>query len=181
MRFCQAFMTELCRHIGHTIDIPAGDIGVGALQSLSTHLALTLRWRLALSFSGYPHPRRTLAWVRESHQSLPAAVFRKGWQLAEQRAALSKGPCCYGRCAESSSRGERHAACARPPAQIIGAAANAVIACSQSSAPAALSLLPARRRARDRVPVRAVQAHHPRLHPRAHRQGVSHQHACCMA
>jgi len=29
MRFCQAFMTELCRHIGPATDIAAGDIGVG--------------------------------------------------------------------------------------------------------------------------------------------------------
>ncbi len=29
MRFCQSFMTELYRHIGEDIDIPAGDIGVG--------------------------------------------------------------------------------------------------------------------------------------------------------
>ncbi len=29
MRFCQSFMTELQRHIGHNTDIPAGDIGVG--------------------------------------------------------------------------------------------------------------------------------------------------------
>ena len=29
MRFCQSFMTELQRHIGQDIDIPAGDIGVG--------------------------------------------------------------------------------------------------------------------------------------------------------
>ncbi|ADU91141.1 NADP-specific glutamate dehydrogenase [Taylorella equigenitalis] len=32
MRFCQSFMTELYRHIGDTIDIPAGDIGVGARE-----------------------------------------------------------------------------------------------------------------------------------------------------
>lgn len=32
MRFCQAFMTELFRHIGHNIDVPAGDIGVGARE-----------------------------------------------------------------------------------------------------------------------------------------------------
>ena len=32
MRFCQAFMTELFRHIGDTIDVPAGDIGVGARE-----------------------------------------------------------------------------------------------------------------------------------------------------
>jgi glutamate dehydrogenase (NADP+) len=29
MRFCQSFMIELNRHIGHRVDIPAGDIGVG--------------------------------------------------------------------------------------------------------------------------------------------------------
>ena len=32
MRFCQAFMTELSRHIGADLDIPAGDIGVGARE-----------------------------------------------------------------------------------------------------------------------------------------------------
>ena len=29
MRFCQSFMTELCKHIGPNTDVPAGDIGVG--------------------------------------------------------------------------------------------------------------------------------------------------------
>ena len=32
MRFCQSFMTELYRHIGHNLDVPAGDIGVGARE-----------------------------------------------------------------------------------------------------------------------------------------------------
>ena len=32
MRFCQSFMTELSRHIGPNIDVPAGDIGVGAKE-----------------------------------------------------------------------------------------------------------------------------------------------------
>ena len=32
MRFCQAFMTELSRHIGPDTDVPAGDIGVGARE-----------------------------------------------------------------------------------------------------------------------------------------------------
>ena len=32
MRFCQAFMTELYRHIGPDEDVPAGDIGVGARE-----------------------------------------------------------------------------------------------------------------------------------------------------
>ncbi|HEX8781015.1 MAG TPA: NADP-specific glutamate dehydrogenase [Nocardioides sp.] len=32
MRFCQAFMTELYRHIGEYTDVPAGDIGVGGRE-----------------------------------------------------------------------------------------------------------------------------------------------------
>jgi glutamate dehydrogenase (NADP+) len=32
MRFCQAFMGELSRHIGHRTDVPAGDIGVGGRE-----------------------------------------------------------------------------------------------------------------------------------------------------
>jgi len=32
MRFCQSFMTELYRHIGPDIDVPAGDIGVGTKE-----------------------------------------------------------------------------------------------------------------------------------------------------
>jgi glutamate dehydrogenase (NADP+) len=32
MRFCQAFMTEMFRHIGSDTDVPAGDIGVGARE-----------------------------------------------------------------------------------------------------------------------------------------------------
>ena len=32
MRFCQSFMTELCKYIGPDTDVPAGDIGVGARE-----------------------------------------------------------------------------------------------------------------------------------------------------
>ncbi|MCH2140077.1 MAG: NADP-specific glutamate dehydrogenase [Phycisphaerales bacterium] len=32
MRFCQSFMTELQRHVGHNTDVPAGDIGVGGRE-----------------------------------------------------------------------------------------------------------------------------------------------------
>ena len=32
MRFCQSFMTELCKHIGQFTDVPAGDIGVGGRE-----------------------------------------------------------------------------------------------------------------------------------------------------
>ena len=32
MRFCQAFMAELFRHVGPETDVPAGDIGVGGRE-----------------------------------------------------------------------------------------------------------------------------------------------------
>ena len=32
LRFCQSFMTELYRHIGENVDVPAGDMGVGARE-----------------------------------------------------------------------------------------------------------------------------------------------------
>ena len=32
MGFCQSFMTELCKHIGPNVDVPAGDIGVGGRE-----------------------------------------------------------------------------------------------------------------------------------------------------
>ncbi|MCL4378105.1 MAG: NADP-specific glutamate dehydrogenase [Actinobacteria bacterium] len=32
MKFCQSFMTELYRHVGEDMDVPAGDIGVGARE-----------------------------------------------------------------------------------------------------------------------------------------------------
>jgi len=32
MSFCQSFMTELCKYIGHDVDVPAGDIGVGGRE-----------------------------------------------------------------------------------------------------------------------------------------------------
>jgi len=32
MKFCQSFITELSRHIGHNTDVPAGDIGVGGRE-----------------------------------------------------------------------------------------------------------------------------------------------------
>ncbi len=32
MRFCQSFMTELQKYIGPSLDVPAGDIGVGGRE-----------------------------------------------------------------------------------------------------------------------------------------------------
>lgn len=62
MRFCQAFMTELSKHIGEDIDVPAGDIGVGAREigymygqyrKLHTEFTGTLTGK-GLNFGGSP-------------------------------------------------------------------------------------------------------------------------------
>ena len=47
MRFCQAFMTELSKHIGAETDVPAGDIGVGGREigyMFGQYRRLTNRW-----------------------------------------------------------------------------------------------------------------------------------------
>ena len=47
MRFCQSLMTELHRHIGSDIDVPAGDIGVGAREIsylFGHYLRIANRW-----------------------------------------------------------------------------------------------------------------------------------------
>ncbi|HEX7038104.1 MAG TPA: NADP-specific glutamate dehydrogenase [Pseudomonadales bacterium] len=55
MRFCQAFMTELHRHIGPTVDVPAGDIGVGLREIgylYGTYRRLTNRFDGAITGKG---------------------------------------------------------------------------------------------------------------------------------
>ncbi|PKO98785.1 MAG: NADP-specific glutamate dehydrogenase [Bacteroidetes bacterium HGW-Bacteroidetes-8] len=49
MRFCQAFITELWRHLGPDTDVPAGDIGVGARE-----IGFMFGWykKLAREFTG---------------------------------------------------------------------------------------------------------------------------------
>ncbi len=47
MRFCQGFMSELRRHIGEDVDIPAGDIGVGSREIsylFAQYMRLENRW-----------------------------------------------------------------------------------------------------------------------------------------
>jgi hypothetical protein len=77
MRFCQAFMTELSKHIGQDTDVPAGDIGVGAREVRSmlvvgSHHGYSYSWgqgqgqgqglrTLALNSPvPYPHLKRLL-------------------------------------------------------------------------------------------------------------------------
>jgi glutamate dehydrogenase (NADP+) len=55
MRFCQAFMTELYRHIGPDTDVPAGDIGVGAREigyMFGQYKRITNRWEGVLTGKG---------------------------------------------------------------------------------------------------------------------------------
>lgn len=55
MRFCQSFMTELHRHVGEDIDIPAGDIGVGTREIgflFGQYKRLTNRFTGALTGKG---------------------------------------------------------------------------------------------------------------------------------
>lgn len=55
MRFCQAFMTELYRHIGPDEDVPAGDIGVGGREIgylFGMYKKLTHKWNGVLTGKG---------------------------------------------------------------------------------------------------------------------------------
>ncbi|MDF1851548.1 MAG: NADP-specific glutamate dehydrogenase [Verrucomicrobiales bacterium] len=55
MRFCQSMMTELHRHIGEDIDVPAGDIGVGGREVsylFGQYMRLENRWSGVLTGKG---------------------------------------------------------------------------------------------------------------------------------
>jgi len=58
MRFCQSFMTELCRHIGADLDVPAGDIGVGAREvgyMFGQYKRIRNEWVGVLTGKGIPY------------------------------------------------------------------------------------------------------------------------------
>ncbi len=56
MKFCQSFMSELYRHIGANVDVPAGDIGVGGREigyMFGQYKKLTGKWEGVLTGKGY--------------------------------------------------------------------------------------------------------------------------------
>ena len=56
MRFCQSFMTELFRHIGANVDVPAGDIGGGGREIgflFGQYKRLTRKWEGVVPGKGY--------------------------------------------------------------------------------------------------------------------------------
>ncbi len=70
MRFCQSMMTELHRHIGEDIDVPAGDIGVGGREVsylFGQYMRLENRWSgvltgKGLSFGGSAVRKEATGW-----------------------------------------------------------------------------------------------------------------------
>ena len=81
MRFCQAFMNELYRHIGPDEDVPAGDIGVGGREVLVMvqYTSSTLCSRPAASNS---QARRRSSLVPATwHSMLPRSV--SSWALSQ--------------------------------------------------------------------------------------------------
>ena len=58
MRFCQSFMTELCKHIGADCDVPAGDIGTGAREigfMFGQYKRIRNEWVGVLTGKGLPY------------------------------------------------------------------------------------------------------------------------------
>ena len=92
MRFCQAFMKELYRHIGQNIDVPAGDIGVGGREIgylFGEFKKLTHSWEGVLTGKG-------LAWggslIRPEATGYGATYFAE--EMLKTRGDSLKGKVC---------------------------------------------------------------------------------------
>jgi glutamate dehydrogenase (NADP+) len=92
MRFCQAFMKELYKHIGQNIDVPAGDIGVGGREIgylFGEYKKLTRSWEGVLTGKG-------LAWggslIRPEATGYGAAYFAE--EMLNTRGDSLKGKTC---------------------------------------------------------------------------------------
>ena len=85
MRFCQAFMSELFRHIGAYTDVPAGDIGVGGRE---IGYLFGMYKKLRNEFTGRVDRQRTrLGRLAHSARSdrLRRGLFRRGNAQDAQR------------------------------------------------------------------------------------------------
>ena len=86
MRFCQSFMNELYRHIGQFVDIPAGDIGVGARE---VGYLFGQYKRIMAPSRAAPSPARAspsaAAGQDAGHRLRPVLLRRGGHALHEER------------------------------------------------------------------------------------------------
>lgn len=92
MRFCQAFMSELFRHIGATTDVPAGDIGVGARE---IGYLFGMYKKLANSYEGVL-TGKSLKWggsLGRTEATGYGSVYFAQYML-EDRGMSLKGKCC---------------------------------------------------------------------------------------
>jgi glutamate dehydrogenase (NADP+) len=95
MRFCQSFMTELYRHIGADVDVPAGDIGVGGREigyMFGQYKRITNRWEGVLTGKGLEYGGSA---IRPEATGYGAVYFlenmlkHSGRELAGLRAVVS--------------------------------------------------------------------------------------------
>ena len=93
MRFCQAFMTELHRHIGATIDVPAGDIGVGGRE---VGYMFGQFKRLTRSYEGVLTGKNLLFGgslaVRKPPATVPCILPRTCWKTAAKAWKAKSAP-----------------------------------------------------------------------------------------
>ena len=82
MRFCQAFVSELFRHVGADTDVPAGDIGVGGREvGFMTGMMKKLTNRADCVFTGKGHRRQGVS--RAAVTGALAAIASAGGGLVE--------------------------------------------------------------------------------------------------
>jgi glutamate dehydrogenase (NADP+) len=95
MRFCQSFMTELYRHIGADVDVPAGDIGVGGREigyMFGQYKRITGAWEGVLTGKGLEYGGSL---IRPEATGYGAVYFlenmlrTKGQDLTGKRAVIS--------------------------------------------------------------------------------------------
>ncbi|HEV2817744.1 MAG TPA: NADP-specific glutamate dehydrogenase [Allosphingosinicella sp.] len=95
MRFCQSFMTELFRHIGADVDVPAGDIGVGAREigyMFGQYKRITNSWEGVLTGKGLEYGGsliRTEATGYGAVYFLENMLKTRGLDLVGKRALIS--------------------------------------------------------------------------------------------